>query len=477
MIRVYFDWNVVSYLKQPEFVSLKEYVEENKSSLIFPYSAAHFSDLMKSYSVDNKFFQIDLDNLQWLSDKHLLHWEDDFVKPMFCTPTDYFKGYDNDLDLTSLLDIDSTFNYLDKEMDENGLSKKLPSFSMFREFFKSVPSNIQVSNENQKLVDIMFPDLNENASSWDVMLGSGKMLQSLMTDREYYKNLRSVTAHQGFNLDRNAGNWDPKDVIRNIDSYLVKLGLGKDFLSFVDYVFELRNEKPNPMVHFLACYNMLDLMGYKADKLPKPTDTAMNIQTDAQHAYYAAHCDFFIVSDKNLAVKAKVLYHFFGIQTKVISPREMKDAIENRRGNSPKSGETINEIFALLKDVNSRVDFPEHAIDGGTAFSCKLPQLYFDFFTDVSVLEDPENKRYTFSFFRRSRNISNFYFYTEVESLLQQVFTVLKWNPDKSFSEMATDLMNNDNVVYTKLLDFGVAIIDLEDKKLSPKLTYIIPYE
>src|SRR5690606_12308812 len=237
MIRIYLDWNIVSYLKQPEFSTLKAFIEDNKHRFLFPYSAAHFSDLMKSYSDTNKYFQTDLENLQWLSEKHLFHWEENLVQPKFCTPKDYFETYDRDFDITSMFDIDKSFTDLDKAVEDNGLVDLRSIFSSLKGFLKNIPSGIHITKENKKVVNTMFPNLTVGSSYWDLMKQSGNMLQSLMTDRLYYKNLRKSISEEGFILDKNSGNWSMDEVIANVDAFLKEVGFNKDFLAYVDYVF------------------------------------------------------------------------------------------------------------------------------------------------------------------------------------------------------------------------------------------------
>lgn len=74
MIRIYLDWNIISSLKKPEFNELKEFIEKHKKYLQFPYSPAHFTDLMKSYQPGNDLFYDDLETLEYLSEKHLIRW-------------------------------------------------------------------------------------------------------------------------------------------------------------------------------------------------------------------------------------------------------------------------------------------------------------------------------------------------------------------------------------------------------------------
>jgi hypothetical protein len=75
MIRIYFDWNVISNFKKPEFLEIRNFISKHKDYLQFPYSPAHFKDLMKSFSPENEFFNTDLTNLEYLSEKHLLRWD------------------------------------------------------------------------------------------------------------------------------------------------------------------------------------------------------------------------------------------------------------------------------------------------------------------------------------------------------------------------------------------------------------------
>src|SRR5690606_29079266 len=106
-------------------------------------------------------------------------------------------------------------------------------------------------------------------------------------------------------------------------------------------------------------------------------------------------CDYFVVADKNLFTKAKVLYHKFGIRTKVIFPHEMIDMLKRIYSIRIDAENIVEEIFSLIRDSENRFEFPEHKIGQGQAFSGTLPRLHFDFFTDVSVLQDVENKRFT----------------------------------------------------------------------------------
>lgn len=109
MIRIYLDWNVISNLKRPENKELKNFIDKYKDFFLFPYSPAHFKDLMKSFSPDNVHFEKDLETLEYLSGKHLIMWGDNGTEPLFGTPQEYFEGEKDKEDNLQLFDIEKNW--------------------------------------------------------------------------------------------------------------------------------------------------------------------------------------------------------------------------------------------------------------------------------------------------------------------------------------------------------------------------------
>lgn len=68
---------------------------------------------------------------------------------------------------------------------------------------------------------------------------------------------------------------------------------------------------------FMAAYSLLDMIGYKS----KSSNVMNRMNTDAQHAYFAAFCDYFITQDTHLTSKAMALYEEFGISTRILTPQ------------------------------------------------------------------------------------------------------------------------------------------------------------
>lgn len=53
MLKIYLDWNIISYLKNEEYHELRNYITQVKDYFIFPYSRAHIQDLYQSKSPTN----------------------------------------------------------------------------------------------------------------------------------------------------------------------------------------------------------------------------------------------------------------------------------------------------------------------------------------------------------------------------------------------------------------------------------------
>lgn len=58
MLRIYFDWNCITHLKDPENEKLFDYIMSNKPFMIFPFSPAHFEDLQRSWPCKDRITRI-----------------------------------------------------------------------------------------------------------------------------------------------------------------------------------------------------------------------------------------------------------------------------------------------------------------------------------------------------------------------------------------------------------------------------------
>ena len=68
---------------------------------------------------------------------------------------------------------------------------------------------------------------------------------------------------------------------------------------------------------FQSFFNILDELGFWQDKVYK--GSTMNRSYDANHAYFATSCDYFVTNDRNTRIKASAIYQLYGFKTQAVS--------------------------------------------------------------------------------------------------------------------------------------------------------------
>ena len=77
MLKIYLDWNIISYLKKKKYIDLRNYIAEVKEFFVFPYSRGHLQDLYQSKSPTNVVkFEQDIETLTEICQTHLLEYND-----------------------------------------------------------------------------------------------------------------------------------------------------------------------------------------------------------------------------------------------------------------------------------------------------------------------------------------------------------------------------------------------------------------
>jgi hypothetical protein len=472
MIRIYFDWNVVSNLKKPEYREIRDFIGKHKNYLLFPYSPAHFTDLMKSYKPGNEFFYEDLETLEYLSEKHLIRWGKDGIEPLFVTPKEYFVREKDKEDISDLMDMEKIFQDLDDSTDEF-CSMKMDS--LMKAIFQLQPAGIDITDKNRDILKKMFPNLKSDSNMLDLMKDLGPFSQKLLQDGDYYKDFRKPMEEKGFRLESNSGNWSYDAVIKNIDEFLLKSGTKMTYLEYVETTFKHKKEPINKYEYYITAYLMLDMIGYKTDKLPKPTDNMQNIQADGEHSFYAAHCDFFVAIDKKLRIKSKVLYNEFNIPTKIIELKELISELEKVIDPVSKEVNFVEEALSFCNRESLVESFPATEDNKMETYAFKLPKFYFNYFNYVIYTYYPEQKVFVFSFRKVFKNFSRFIYYTESERLIDVVTDFFGYE-----NKGELELKKND-FVYDKKdttidwsFDGGLIRLEKEEDTKRPILNYII---
>lgn len=81
----------------------------------------------------------------------------------------------------------------------------------------------------------------------------------------------------------------------------------------------------NRMASFMSFFNVLDMLGFWRDKAK--SGSMLNRTFDAQHAYFATGCEFFVSNDHRTCMKANVLYQYYGYKTRALSLKEFNELI------------------------------------------------------------------------------------------------------------------------------------------------------
>lgn len=468
MIRIYLDWGVISNFKKDNFTEIREFILKHKDYLQFPYSPAHFKDLMKSYSLENEYFQQDLQNLEYLSEKHLLRWGRDEIEILFGTPQEYFENEKNSENIFSLMDIEKVLN----DLDNNNLGT-VKFGELIKSLFQLTPSGIEINEDNKELMKKIFPNLNNSSSIWDIMKDILPFLKKTLTEGEYYKDLRKTIGNKGFKLDQNSGNWGIDKVFTNIDNFLQKQNISLTFVQCVDACFKHKKEPVNKFEYYTTAYLLLDMIGYKSDNLPKQTDSMQNIQNDAEHSFYSACCDYFVVADKKLFIKTKVLFKEFNISTKVISPEDLIKEIESKIHVSKIDKHFIDEAFELIKNTPVIEKYQKSEYIETDIYAFELPLFYFNFFNYVTYQYYEEQNGFVLTFKKAFKNYSTFIYYTEAERLIDRVCNYFGYENNQEHSAKKYEFVyGEEEIVFIWYFDDGIIKLEKDIDTKRPLLRY-----
>lgn len=472
MIRIYLDWNIISNLKKPEFQEIAQFIQENKDCFQFPYSPAHFHDLMKSYQPDNEYFRQDLEFLEYLSEKHLLRWGKDGIEVLFGTPMEYFEKQKEQEDPFLLMDMEKGLTDLDESTSEIGIGN---IGKLVKSLFQLAPSGIEITDENRDVLSKMFPNLTSQSSMWDLMKDIAPFSKNLLQNGDYYKDFRNMMAEQGFKLESNSGNWSKEEVIKNIDAFLSSFKLNMTYLEYVGTTFKHRKEPANAYEFYTTAYLMLDMIGFKRDKLPKPSDNMQNIQADAEHSFYGGYCDYFVADDKNLRIKTEILFNEFNVPTPVLKSNELIETLSKVIHKPNKNTNILTEAFSFCNEEAVVEHFPISEENEYESTAYKLPIFYFNFFNYVILTRYPKQEIVAFTFKRVFKNYSTFIYYTESERLIDRVVKLFGYDDKEELVQKKQGFVYGDNELeFVWNFQDGFIRLEKSEDNSRPELSYII---
>ena len=435
MIRVYLDWGVISNLKKEENLELKNFLTAHKNSIFCPYTPTHFNDLLKSLNDFNQLIHADLNTIESICGANFL----DHQNGKFIQFEQNVHSYFEERKSMEPSSMKENINQAIEILNEDPELKKI---------LENTKIDLGLSKENMDIFSKISPNSNvDGISLFDCLRDVSEFSDSLTFDRDFYKNFRDIIKESGFKLPQNFGNWKPQDVVKNMDNFLAQFKNDMTYQEYVEYVCSKNPNAQNSRYEFYTnAYLLFDLLGFKPDKLKKETDNMQNILNDANHSFFSAYCDYFIVQDKILKLKTEALFSYLKIQTAVVSPDEFLIKIKTQINNLYQNDYTRTGYFSFLKKEKIVKREIGKSTEDADTYVFTLPIFLFNYF-NYAVMYVYKMEKFNaviLEFKRRSTNYSSFIFDIELKRLISEIVKAYNLFDNLNFELKLRSFVNKD---------------------------------
>lgn len=431
MIRVYLDWNVFSYLKsfkesKEPYISLERILSNNKPNILIPYTSAHLSDLSTSFKQSEKGKEKtlqDLDYLARITDHHCLMLDNKIGR----TYSDIYNIHDyffQMLDSSTMLDDGLSGLFRETSMAD--------LFSSITDVLKLLPSGIdpatfeslfvtdqtveeEVTDETPKEPPVLketFQNLLNASSYLDFLNNTVGLINKYNNEPTLYRSVRNATLEE---LELSNDYTQSPDPIEEISKLLETSAFKMNFtaLSEANIKNFFGDKVPSRFDIFTNYYRTLDFVGYYRDKVFK------NMVQDSFHAYYGAHCDFFVTDDNNTYHKARVIYEHFNIETVVCKTQQF---ISDFYGKELLNSSAEKRITEIIPDIIATGFVLKSSIDDNlnpiTVY--KVNPYVLSYFNRMQVTGSAD-KSVSIYLYKNEKNYSSFYFFKEIETVTNRI--------------------------------------------------------
>jgi hypothetical protein len=366
MLKIYLDWNIISYLKEEEYIDLRNYITEVKEFFVFPYSRAHLQDLYQSKSPTNTLkYEQDLETLTEICETHLLEYNDstDAPYPYECTPRQFIEKESLTLQAYKSGFESISFTELFKSMMD------ATTFESIRNYLFSIPLDNPIENPNNG-------SLIRNL--WDTIIFLLDNLPSILKNEklevEIYKLMCKIEGERSIQEIRNINSSDIFDYLNEQCISRTNMNLTDTILATLEKINGI-----NSYNYFLAEYTTLAFCGYSRDK----KRNILNIMTDALHAYYAMRCDVLVTKDDGMRKKAQAEFIHFNSPTKIITIGELRSFLETELYNQ-------YNLYYIQHEVIPKYSKGEDRGEGILAYK-KVPSPILGLFTNcIKIPQAPD---------------------------------------------------------------------------------------
>ncbi|WP_055443195.1 hypothetical protein [Lacinutrix himadriensis] len=385
MIKIYFDWNVLSQIKNGKHTELKEIIF-NDDKLFIPFSTSHIGDILSSFKETDEqkeFIKSDLEFISNLTgNKCLVNTNEDIILD-FCSPQELFQQRVNDKNLFNDLSLKGLMSIFDQDESTKMIGKN------FINLLKSIPldDSFKKAFENPKSaeqINKIFPGLEANPTMEGFFESFNKMTLNLNESDTYGELRKSIQNGIGINRDRIFNINDPYKII---DDKYKKLGGSPD-----DYINKSKNA-PEWFNKISNAYILLDMHGYQEDKInigKGRKETFKNTTEDSFHSAFASTCNFYVINDNKSYKKTKVIYKKLNINTLVLKPSEFVEHYQ-------KFLDIKNQLFSIkliFKIIQSQ-KYYEEKMEDSVLRTYFVPFFFFGFFNKIMMLLPDDNENIT----------------------------------------------------------------------------------
>lgn len=438
MIRYYLDSQIFRYIKKesPTFnQELYDCVESMKNKVVFLYSEAHLEDLAVSTEGYRKIDLLQMGEYvnknfisrDYVSDKTEFHmvspvnayeWKDYSTSVTLENPFDstnqtfkdgdIFGGILNDL-MNSLFNMEIPIGYYNNNVDTLDLMKGLG-----------------INQPIIKLKDLMGIFLKKFSNKRE-FVEMRKLFHKYLKNEEY--------SYENFGME--------------FDELMKKSVFGKSFFEFSEQQLA-GNKKDSFFDLFKSHFINLEFFGVTTERKKNNLKefTFNNLNVDSSHAYYASFSDYFITNDNGLRLKSMILYKYFNIPTRVLTPKELIAHGFNVQNNENISFKDFVTVLSYdLKNsvlLSSKYDFELNA----QVNTFSTLHNYFNYINRIQTVNG-ENIN-TLVLYCERQSTSNRMLFVEIEMLSRKLITLFGIDDELKGVFIQKEIENFDDSSYIR---------------------------
>lgn len=296
------------------------------------------------------------------------------------------------------------------------------TLDLYFDLLKILPTGIDKNvfdkiNSKHQVFKEAFQQTSINNSFYNLLNDTYKLVSQYTTNPRTYRSLRNTSLEElKLTHDYTKSRNPIEDISKNLELSTIK----KTFKELAEQNLKgyLKEKDPSRFDIFVNHYILLDYLGYYRDSHFK------NLLQDAFHAYYGAHCDFFVTDDDNTYHKAKVIYEHFNIETVVCKSHEFNTqlfgkVVLNKYFEKP-FFEVISEVLSSSFVISNQHDDKFNPVD-----IYKIEHYILGYFNRLQITYGITTNSTSIFIYKNSKNYSSFSFFAEIETVTNKIIKEL----------------------------------------------------